>query len=83
MGGGWGHLQGDTHMMAARLGCQSAMAGTGWADSCSGCMDRLRNRHSHLVGGLFLVGKAAWALSGCLTTNSADYTACSLMSGHG
>ena len=36
-------------------------------------MNRLRNHYSHLVGGLFLVGKAAWALSGCLTTDSADY----------
>ena len=23
-------LQGDMHMVAARLGCQSAMVGTGW-----------------------------------------------------
>ena len=37
-GGGWGHPQGDMHMVAARLGCQSAMVGTGWANSCSGCM---------------------------------------------
>ena len=29
-------------MVAARLGCQSGMAGTGWANSCPGCMDRLR-----------------------------------------
>ena len=29
-GGGWGHPQGDMHMVAARLGCQSAMVGTGW-----------------------------------------------------
>ena len=57
------------HMVAARLGCQSAMVGTGWANSC---MDRLRKRGSHLVGGSFLAGKAAWALSGCLTTKSAD-----------
>ena len=43
-GGGWGHLQGDMHMVAARLGCQSAMVGTGWANSCPSCMDRLRKR---------------------------------------
>ena len=61
------------HMAAARLGCQSAMVGTGWANSCPGCMDRLRKRYSHLVAGSFLAGKAAWALSGCMTTESADY----------
>ena len=26
-GGGWGHLQGDMHMVAARLDCQSTMVG--------------------------------------------------------
>ena len=60
------------HMVAARLGCQSAMVGTGWATSCPGCVDRLRKRYSHLVGGSFLAKKAAWALSGCMTTESAD-----------
>ena len=40
--------------------------------SCPGCMDRLRKRYSHLVWDSFLAGKAAWALSGCLTTISAD-----------
>ena len=40
---------------------------------CPGCMDRLRKRYSHLVRGSFLAGKVAWALSGCLTTESADY----------
>ena len=60
------------HMVAARLGCQSAVVRTGWANSCPGCMDRLRKRYSHLVGGSFLTGKAAWALSGCMTTESAD-----------
>ena len=28
---------------------------------------------NHLVGGSILAGKAPWALSGCLTTKSADY----------
>ena len=28
---------------------------------------------SHLVGGSFLAEKAAWALSGCFTNESADY----------
>ena len=72
-GGGWGHPQGDMHMVAARLGCQSPMVGTRWANSCPGCMDRLRKRYSHLVGGSFLAGKVACALGGCLTTKSADY----------
>ena len=31
--------QGDMHMVAARHGCQSAMVGTGWANSCPGFMD--------------------------------------------
>ena len=68
-GGGWG----DMHMVAARLGCQSAMVGTGWANSCPGCMDRLRKCYSHLVGGSFLARKVAWTLSRCMTTESADY----------
>ena len=29
-GGGWGHPQGDMHMVAARLGYERAMVGTGW-----------------------------------------------------
>ena len=61
------------HMVAARLGCKSTMVGTGWANSCTGRMDRLRKHYSHLVGGSFLAEKAAWALSGCLTSESADY----------
>ena len=60
-------------MVAARLGCQSTMVGTRWANSFPGCMDRLRKCYSHLVGGSFLAGEAAWVLSGCLTTESADY----------
>ena len=60
------------HMVAARLGCQSAMVGTGRANSRPGCMDRLRKRYSHLLGGSF-PGKAAWTLSGCMATESADY----------
>ena len=70
------------HMVAARLGCQSAMVGTGQANFCPGCMNRLRKRYSHLVGGSFLAGKAAWTLSGCMTTRVLTI-ACSLMSGHG
>ena len=61
------------HMVAAGLSCQSAMVGIRWANSCPGCMDRLRKRYSHLVGSSFLAGKVAWTLSGCSTTGSADY----------
>ena len=61
------------HMVAARLGCQCAMVGTGWTNSCPGCMDRLRKRYTYLVVGSFLAAKAARALSRCLTTKSAEY----------
>ena len=37
------------------------------------CMDRLRKHYSHLVEDWFLARKAAWALSGCMATDSADY----------
>ena len=49
---GWdrGRWVGDMHMVAARLVCQSAMVGTGWANSCPGCMDRLRKCYSHRIG---------------------------------
>ena len=72
-GGGWGHLQGDMHMVAARLGCQNAMVGTVWANSCPGCVDRLRKHYSYLAGGSLLAGKAAWTLSGYMTAESADH----------
>ena len=49
------------HMVAAGLSCQSAMVGTVWANSCP------------CSRGSFLGGKAAWALSGCMQTESADY----------
>ena len=61
------------HMVAARLGRQSAMVGTRWANSCPGCMDRLRKRYSHLVEGSFLGGKVALAMTRCMTSESAGY----------
>ena len=76
---GGGSPQADMHMVAARVGCQSAMVGTSWAKSCPACVDMLRKRYSHLVGGSFLAEKAAWALNGCMTTESADY--CMLVNG--
>ena len=50
-GGEWGHLHGDMHMVAIRLGFEKVMVGTEWATSCPDCMDRLRNHYSHLVEG--------------------------------
>ena len=55
------------------LAVKRTMIGTGWANSHSGCMSRLRKLYSHLSGGSFLAGKAFWALSGCLPAVSADY----------
>ena len=60
-------------MVAARLGCERVMDGTGWANPCPDCTNRLTKHYSHLVGGCFLAKKAAWALSGCMTNESADY----------
>ena len=52
--------------------CGRTMVRTGLATPLPDCMDRLRNRHSHFAGVWFLARKAAWALSGCITTESAD-----------
>ena len=60
-------------MVAARLDYERAMVGTGWATSRPDCMDRLRKHYSHFSGGWFLASKAAWTLSRCMTTESADY----------
>ena len=57
----------------ARLGFEKAMVGTGRATSHPDCMDRLRKHDSHLVEAWFLARKAAWALSGCMATDSVDY----------
>ena len=67
--------------VGARLGCERAMVGTWWATSHSDCLDRLTKHYSQLVEGWFLARKASWALSRCVTTDSATI-ACSLMSGH-
>ena len=68
-----GHLQGVVHMVAARFGCERAMIGTRLGTSHPDCMDRLRKHHSHLVEGWFLARKAVLGLSGCMTTDDADY----------
>ena len=72
-GGGWGHPQSAMHMVAARLGFEKAMVGTKGAIPCPDCKDRLRKHYSHLAEGWFLARKAAWALSGCMANNIADY----------
>ena len=38
-----GAVHGAVHMVAAKLGCQKAMVGTGWAISSSVCMEGLEN----------------------------------------
>ena len=59
-GGKWDHPQGDMHMVVAKLGCERAMVGTGYATSHPDCMDRLTKHY--------------WkTLSGHMTTESADY----------
>ena len=45
------------HMAAVRLNCKSNMVGTGWANSCPGCVNRLKKCHFHPLGGSFLAGK--------------------------
>ena len=60
-------------MVAARLGFEKAMVGTWRATPRSDCMDWLRKHYSHLAEGWFLAIMAAWSLSGCIATDSADY----------
>ena len=59
------------HMVAARLGFEKDMAGTGGGTPCPNCMDRLRKHYPHLAEGWFLARMAAWAVSGCTATDSA------------
>ena len=72
-GRGWGHLQSDMHKVVARLGCKRVMAGTRWATPYPECMDRLYKTLLSPCRGLISARKAAWALSRCMTTESADY----------
>ena len=44
--------------LAFKHRCQSAIVGSCWANSCPGCVDRLRKRYCHLVGGDMHVGAA-------------------------
>ena len=61
-GGGWGHPQGDMHMVAARLGCEShGRVGHSSPD----CIDRLTNTTLTLQGVDFWQGTLnSWTLSG-------------------
>ena len=71
-GGGWCHLQGAVHMAVASLGCERAMVGSEWANSCPGCTNGPRKHYSYLLECSFLAGKVAWALSGYLPTENDD-----------
>ena len=48
---------GDKYMVAAKLGCKGAIVGTRWANSCPGCMDRLRKWGIHFWEGRLLVSE--------------------------
>ena len=63
--GGWGHPQGDLHMLAVVAVCRNALVGTGWSNSCLVCTNRLRKHCSHLVGSSFLAVKVFSALNVC------------------
>ena len=65
--------QGVVHMVAASLGFEMAMVGTGWGISHFDYMDRLRKYYLDLVEGWFLVRKDAYTLSRCMTIDSVDY----------
>ena len=66
-------MQSAVHMVAARLGLEKIMVGTGKATPRPDCMDRLRKHSPHPAEGWFLARKVAWALSGCMATDSAEY----------
>ena len=68
-----GHPHSPVHVVAARLVCKRTMAGTRWANSYLGYVNRLRKHYSHLLESSYLTGKASQALSGCLPTKNADH----------
>ena len=75
---GQGEVGGVTHKVTCTwwllgLAVKAPWLGPGWANSCPGYMERLRKHYSHVVEDSFLAEKAAWAMSRCLTTKSADY----------
>ena len=60
-------------MVATRLGFEKDMVSTRKATPRPDCLDRLRIHYYHLVEGWFQARKAAWSLSRCMATDSADY----------
>ena len=71
-GGGWGHPQGDLHMLAVVAVCRNALVCAGWSNSCLFAQIGLENTLSLCVGSLFLAVKALLALNGCLVAENAD-----------
>ena len=65
-GGGWGHLQGDMQMVAARLASEEPWLGLGGPPLAA--WTGLENSTFTLYG----AEEAVWALSRCLTTASTD-----------
>ena len=61
------------NLVAARLGFEKAIVGTRRATPRPECLDRLRIHYYHLAEGWFLAKNAAWFLSRCMATESADY----------
>ena len=62
------------HMVAARLGFERAMVGTGWVTTHPDCMDRLGKHCSYLLQCCFWQGRLlGLAVSGCRAISSADY----------
>ena len=57
------------YMMAAGLGCQMALVGSGWANCCFGCT---RKSYLRTVGGSFLSIKVVWALKSSLLAENVD-----------
>ena len=47
--------------MGVVVGCINGLAGTGWANSCLGCTNLVRESYTHLVGASFLAAKLVWA----------------------
>ena len=68
-GGGWGHLQGDMHTVAARLGCQRAMLGIRWVNSHPGYMDSLRENTILSSCRVLISGKEGCLDSECVYGN--------------
>ena len=46
------------HMVAVATGFRNGLVGTGWANSCLGCTDVVRQCYYHLLGASFLSVKA-------------------------